>query len=125
MLQHYAPRRVVLSAFVCFVVIVTFYRFYEPFGPVDALNNVTQDPLCYIWPDWQDSSPAHLSYKTVRTKKRPVLGDAAFIGNPDRCLLANRRLDQYLPSKDRNWDEIRWGKWKDRVLLQNFQLTFF
>lgn len=110
MRQLLASRRVVLSTFVCFVLILTFYRSYEPFALVGSLS-ANLDTPCHIWPDWEDSSPAHLLYNTVKTKTRPVVGDAAFIGDPDRCLLAGRRLEQYQASEDRNWDEVRWGEY--------------
>ena len=109
--KAHTSRRAVLGALVCFVLIIGFYHFYEPYNLVDpSVESLPADSFCHIWPDWEGSSPANLRYKEVKSHTRPVIGDASFIGDPDRCLSAGSRLDQYHSSSNRKWGEVRWGE---------------
>ena len=119
MIQNYSSRKAIVGAVICFVLIVTFYHSYEPYNLVDpTTESLPADSFCHIWPDWEGSSPAYLRYKEVKSHKLPVIGDASFIGSSDRCLSAGSRLNQYKPSPDRNWTDVRWGE-----LNQDHSLT--
>lgn len=75
-----------------------------PEGPV---SEETQDIACRIWPDWSPPTPV---YAGVELPQRALVGDAASIGQPDRCVLPDTRLSPYSPSPERNWSEIQWGQ---------------
>ncbi|ORY57002.1 uncharacterized protein BCR38DRAFT_450545 [Pseudomassariella vexata] len=112
-----SPRRRVLGSLIVFLVIVTLHRLSGPAGLVGFGKHADRVQIaCRIWPDWEGSSPAQLVYENIVTEQSPhaFVGDAAFIGKKDRCLLAVSRLNQYQSSLDRNWDKVRWGEVQKR-----------
>ncbi|KAI0173329.1 hypothetical protein GGR52DRAFT_542689 [Hypoxylon sp. FL1284] len=71
----------------------------------------TAGTACQIWPDSPELSLKQLQYQDCENKTvSPQLGDVSVLGNPDRCLVASSRLDQYRPVPGRNWTEVRWGQ---------------
>lgn len=114
--KAHTSRRVVLGALVCFVLILVFYKYYEPYTLVDpSVESLPADSFCHVWPDWEGTSPAYLRYKEVKSYNRPVIGDASFIGDPGRCLSAGSRLKQYQSSSSRKWSEVRWGEFVEAL----------
>lgn len=65
---------------------------------------------CSIFPDWDGSSSSYLVYGETVTNPLPVVGDAASIGNQNRCLLPSSRFEKYQSSQDRDWNQVRWGE---------------
>ncbi|KAI1373416.1 hypothetical protein F4677DRAFT_462364 [Hypoxylon crocopeplum] len=110
MLYSLTSRRVVWAVLIVGVVYFTFFRLHSPSG-FDLFDiKPEQRAVCHIFPEWEGSSAAHLVYGGVVANQPPVVGDAASIGDPGRCLSASSRLDQYQQSQDRNWRRVRWGE---------------
>ncbi|KAI2613275.1 hypothetical protein GGR54DRAFT_331012 [Hypoxylon sp. NC1633] len=111
------PNRKLIGASIAAALYFTLYRvyLYSP-GEVGGIVNLTpaHRAACQPCPGCDSSSASRLIYDTAVPDERPIVGDAASIGNPDQCLVASSRLDQYEASPGRDWSRVRWGEVQKR-----------
>ncbi|KAI0120261.1 hypothetical protein F4776DRAFT_665740 [Hypoxylon sp. NC0597] len=97
--------------------------FFSLRGPLIWTSTSATASGCQIWPGWRASNSEQLSYEACQdTINSPLIGHVGVLGDPNRCLLASSRLDQY-HSLDRNWSEVRWGQVQRQCAAREYKLS--
>ncbi|KAI0842994.1 hypothetical protein F5Y06DRAFT_78513 [Hypoxylon sp. FL0890] len=126
--MRYLPvaRRFIPGAAVA-LFIITFLTTRSSFslrGPLVWTSTSETASACQIWPGWEASDSGRLSYDAChKATTSPLIGDVGVLGDPNRCLLASSRLDQYYSSPDRNWSEVRWGQAQRQCAAREYKLS--
>ncbi|KAI2604596.1 hypothetical protein GGR54DRAFT_652995 [Hypoxylon sp. NC1633] len=122
--MHYFPggRRVVLgTSFVLVTIVLLTYK--HSYSLTGTILSTPVSPSCQTWLGWQDSSSEQSTYVECKTSvKYPLVGDTNVLGNPERCLSASSRLNQYSSSGNRNWSDVRWGQVQRRCAAREYKL---
>ncbi|KAI1142676.1 hypothetical protein F5Y05DRAFT_365692 [Hypoxylon sp. FL0543] len=124
--MHYLPtgrRFIHLAAVALFLITLLTTQFSFSFRePLVVWTSTSEaSPACQIWPGWQGSGSERLSYDTCReTTNSPLVGDVGVLGDPNQCLLASSRLEQYYSSPNSNWSEVRWGQVQRRCAAREY-----
>ncbi|KAI1300928.1 hypothetical protein F5Y03DRAFT_408111 [Xylaria venustula] len=112
--MHQQPitRRMVLTATVIFVLLALFtYQYLLISRNKQAVPlAVTVSTACNIWSDIPTRLDLQQYENCHSITTTTYVGDTAVLGNPQHCLRASVRLDQYRPSTGRNWTNVRWGQ---------------
>ncbi|OTB08549.1 hypothetical protein M426DRAFT_7862 [Hypoxylon sp. CI-4A] len=121
-----ATRRLISSVAIalCIVVYLTNQSSLPLRGLLVWTLDPTISPSCQVWPGRQGSGLERLSYGECHdATDQPLVGDVGALGNPERCLLAGSRFDQYYSSPSRNWSEVRWGQVQRRCASRESRLS--
>ncbi|KAI0539492.1 hypothetical protein GGR58DRAFT_234815 [Xylaria digitata] len=116
--MHRLPvtRRTILATTISFVVVASLtyqYLLITRSARVIPLTEIGST-TCNIWPDSPALGSDLQPYEVCRSTIKTQIGDTSVLGNPQECLGASARLDQYRSSAGRNWSDVRWGQVQSR-----------
>ncbi|KAI0478300.1 hypothetical protein F4859DRAFT_521137 [Xylaria cf. heliscus] len=126
--MHHRPlnRRTTVTATLSFLIIASLtYQYFYISGETQVHTVIKiESTACDVWPSSSTSQPDFLSYEECSgIVNTPHVGDRSVLGNPQECLLANTRLDQYRSSVGRNWSEVRWGESQSRCASESTEVS--
>ncbi|KAJ8131958.1 hypothetical protein O1611_g1665 [Lasiodiplodia mahajangana] len=125
-MRYISATEIVMTIAILALFIIFELTYRISFSPVGSQRNALTGDIhseCRIWPDLSTVDPSLPIYASCPGDiSSPYVGDSYVLGNPQRCLAATSRLDQYHEQAGRNWSEVKWGEVQSRCASINPKL---